>query len=60
MLIDIIKLRLNDGGLIRLIMKWLKAGVMEEGEIKQNVIGTHQGGKIHQGQIFCSTDRYKY
>jgi group II intron reverse transcriptase/maturase len=45
-LIDFIKLRLNDGGLIRLIKKWLKAGVMEEGELKQNVTGTPQGGII--------------
>jgi len=43
-LIDFIKLRLNDGGLIRLIKKWLKAGVMEEGELEQNVTGTPQGG----------------
>ena len=45
-LIDFIKLRLNDGGLIRLIKKWLKAGVMEEGELEQNVTGTPQGGII--------------
>jgi len=45
-MIDFIKLRLNDGGLIRLIKKWLKAGVIEEGELRQNVTGTPQGGII--------------
>jgi len=45
-LLDFIKLRLNDGGLIRLIKKWLKAGVMEDGELKQSVNGTPQGGII--------------
>jgi len=44
--LEFLKLRLNDGGLIRLIMKWLKAGVEEEGHIEQNVTGTPQGGII--------------
>jgi group II intron reverse transcriptase/maturase len=43
-LIDFIKQRLNDGGLIRLIEKWLKAGVMEEGEMQPSEIGAPQGG----------------
>ena len=30
---DTIRLRVNDGGIIRLIGKWLKAGVAEGGEI---------------------------
>ncbi|KPA11195.1 RNA-directed DNA polymerase, partial [Candidatus Magnetomorum sp. HK-1] len=37
---------MNDGGLIRLIKKWLKAGVMEEGHVEQNITGTPQGGII--------------
>ncbi|ETR67575.1 MAG: RNA-directed DNA polymerase [Candidatus Magnetoglobus multicellularis str. Araruama] len=45
-LIEFIKQRLNDGGLIRLIKKWLKAGVIEEGELKQSKTGTPQGGII--------------
>ncbi|KPA18283.1 reverse transcriptase/maturase [Candidatus Magnetomorum sp. HK-1] len=45
-LIELMKQRLNDGGLVRLINKWLKAGVMEEGNIEQSIIGTPQGGII--------------
>ena len=30
---DTIRLRVNDGGIIRLIGKWLNAGVAEGGEI---------------------------
>ncbi|KPA14942.1 reverse transcriptase/maturase [Candidatus Magnetomorum sp. HK-1] len=45
-LIEFIKQRLNDGGLIRLIKKWLKAGVIDESELKQSKIGTPQGGII--------------
>jgi group II intron reverse transcriptase/maturase len=41
---DILKLRVNDGGIIRLIGKWLKAGVMEEGKYHRSVSGTPQGG----------------
>ena len=45
-LIEFMKLRLNDGGLIRLLKKWLKAGVMEEEVFQQTVKGTPQGGII--------------
>jgi group II intron reverse transcriptase/maturase len=43
---DIIRLRVNDGGIIRLIGKWLKAGVAEGGEIIYPEKGTPQGGVI--------------
>jgi RNA-directed DNA polymerase len=43
---DFIKRRVNDGGIIRLIGKWLKAGVMEEGEYQRTDSGTPQGGVI--------------
>jgi retron-type reverse transcriptase len=37
--------RINDKQFVRLIQKWLKAGILEEdGEIKHPVNGTPQGG----------------
>jgi RNA-directed DNA polymerase len=41
---EILKLRVNDGGIIRLIGKWLKAGVVEEGQYFLSDSGTPQGG----------------
>lgn len=38
--------RVSDGVLLRLIGKWLKAGVMEEGQIYRPETGTPQGGVI--------------
>ena len=46
LLIDIIKKRVNDGGLIRLIGKWLNAGVLEEEQLFYPESGTPQGGVI--------------
>ena len=43
-LIEFMKLRLNDGGLIRLVKKWLNAGAMEESVLQQSETGTPQGG----------------
>jgi len=40
----IIKQRVNDGGILRLIGKWLNAGVMEEGTVTYPEKGTPQGG----------------
>jgi group II intron reverse transcriptase/maturase len=45
-LCDIIKDRIKDGGLIRLIGKWLKAGILEGHEITFPKKGTPQGGVI--------------
>ena len=36
--------RINDGGLLRLIGKWLKAGIFEAGAITRAKAGTPQGG----------------
>jgi len=36
--------RVGDRRVIRLIRKWLKAGVMEDGEVTQSEVGTPQGG----------------
>ncbi len=43
---DFLKLRINDGGIIRLIGKWQKAGVLEEGRLYRSDTGTPQGGVI--------------
>lgn len=43
---DLIKRRVNDGAILRLIGKWLKAGVMEEDRLEYPDKGTPQGGVI--------------
>ncbi len=43
---DFIEERIKDGGIIRLIGKWLKAGVVEKGELSYTKKGTPQGGVI--------------
>jgi len=41
-----IKQRVNDGGVLKLIGKWLNAGVMEEGNLTYAEKGSPQGGVI--------------
>jgi group II intron reverse transcriptase/maturase len=41
-----IKRRVNDGGIRRLIGKWLNAGVLDEGDLSYSEKGTPQGGVI--------------
>ncbi len=43
---EFIKRRVNDGGILRLIGKWLHAGVLEAGELTYPDKGTPQGGVI--------------
>jgi group II intron reverse transcriptase/maturase len=43
---EFIKQRVNDGGIRRLIGKWLNAGVLDEGELSYSEKGTPQGGVI--------------
>jgi len=43
---DIVRERVRDGVLLRLIGKWLNAGVMEDGMIEYPEAGTPQGGVI--------------
>jgi group II intron reverse transcriptase/maturase len=43
---DILRRRVRDGVLLRLIDKWLKAGVLEEGQRSYPEAGTPQGGVI--------------
>jgi group II intron reverse transcriptase/maturase len=38
--------RIGDRRMVRLLMKWLRAGVMEDGELRETVEGTPQGGII--------------
>lgn len=45
-LMDFIKHRINDGGLLRLIGKWLNAGVLDGGAKSYPEAGTPQGGVI--------------
>jgi RNA-directed DNA polymerase len=43
---EFLRLRVRDGVLLRLLGKWLKAGVLEEGSIQHPPTGTPQGGVI--------------
>jgi len=43
---EVLSQRVSDGVLTRLIGKWLKAGVMEEGVVRYPETGTPQGGVI--------------
>jgi len=43
---EIITQRVNDGGMLRLVGKWLHAGVSEEGELSYPEKGTPQGAVI--------------
>ena len=46
LLIDVIKKRVNDGGLLRLIGKWLNVGVLDGEDLFYPEKGTPQGGVI--------------
>ncbi len=55
-----LQLRVRDGVLLRLIDKWLKAGVMEDGNVSHPDSGTPQGGVVTPQTILqitglCST-----
>lgn len=43
---EILRLRINDGKIIRLIGKWLKAGVVEKDSVHYPACGSPQGGSI--------------
>ncbi len=45
-LVDILRRRVIDGVLLRLVGKWLNAGVFEEGSLSKPESGTPQGGVI--------------
>lgn len=45
-LIEMIEHRIGDNRITRLIQKWLRAGIMEEGQWRRNEEGTPQGGLV--------------
>ena len=45
-LIDRLKKRINDTGVIRLIRAYLNSGIMDDGVVQQRVRGTPQGGPL--------------
>ena len=45
-LLKFVEHRIADRRIVRLIQKWLRAGVLEDGQLRQTVVGTPQGGGI--------------
>jgi RNA-directed DNA polymerase len=45
-LVKFVEHRIADRRIVRLIQKWLRAGVLEDGQLRQTEVGTPQGGGI--------------
>jgi hypothetical protein len=53
-----LQLRVRDGVLLRLIGKWLKAGVMEKGSVSYPEAGSPQGGVVAPPTILQTTSAF--